>query len=38
MVEEAFSSLVGQDVTGALLNKQGYVASYNVAYDQSIYN
>lgn len=38
MVEEFYSLAAAQDVTQALFIPQGYVGSYNVPYNQSIYN
>lgn len=38
MVEEAFTSYASQDVTQDLLLKNGYVSSYNIAYNKQIYD
>jgi hypothetical protein len=38
MVEEFYFLQAAEDVTQSLLIPQGYVASFNVPYNQSIYN
>ena len=38
MVEQYYYIMKAQDVTKTLLLKNGFVASYNVPYDDEVYN